>query len=53
VVALAQGEAIVFPNRLRPVRGPRGDRRVQVRHGIARVRSGERTTLGIIFPDAK
>ena len=53
VVALAQGEAIVFPNRERPVRGPRGDRRVQVRHGVARIRSGHRTTLGIIFHDAK
>jgi hypothetical protein len=53
VVALAQGEAIVFPNRERPVRGPRGDRRVQVRHGVARVRSGQRTTFGTIFHDAK
>lgn len=53
VVALAQGEAIVFPNRERPVRGPRGDRRVQVRHGVARIHSGQRTTLGAIFHDAK
>jgi len=52
VVGLAQGEAIVFPNRERPVRGPRGDRRVRVRHGVARIRSGQRTTLGIIFHDA-
>jgi len=53
VVALAQGEAIVFPNRERPVRGPRGDRRVQVRHGVARIHAGRRSTLGIIFHDAK
>jgi hypothetical protein len=53
VVALAQGEAIVFPNRERPQRGPRGDRRVQVRHGVARLHSGQRTTLGTIFHDAK
>jgi hypothetical protein len=53
VVSLAQGEGIVFPNRERPVRGPRGDRRVQVRHGVARVLSGHRATLGIIFHDAK
>ena len=53
VLALEQGEAIVFPNRERPARGPRGDRRVQVRHGVARLRSGRRTALGIIFHDAK
>ncbi len=53
VVALAQGEAVVFPNRERPLRGPRGDRRVRVRHGVARVHAGQRTTLGIIFHDAK
>ena len=53
VVALARGEAIVFPNRERPQRGPRGDRRVRVRHGIARIQAGARTTLGIIFHDAE
>jgi len=53
VVPLAQGEALVFPNRIRPARGPRGDHRVQVRHGIARVLSGHRATLGLIFHDAK
>ena len=53
VVALAQGEAIVFPNRERPQRGPRGDHRVRVRHGVARVQAGQRTTLGIIFHDGK
>jgi hypothetical protein len=53
VLALEQGEAIVFPNRERPERGARGERRVQVRHGVARIRSGVRTALGIIFHDAK
>ena len=53
VVALGQGEAVVFPNRERPAPGPRGDRRVRVRHGIARLHSGRRTTLGIIFHDAR
>lgn len=53
VIVLAQGEGVVFPNRERPVRGPRGDRRVQVRHGVARVLSGHRATLGILFHDAK
>lgn len=53
VVVLAQGDAIVFPNRERPTFGPRGFRRVQVRHGVARIHAGERTTLGVIFHDAK
>jgi hypothetical protein len=47
-----QGELLVFPNRYRPVRGTRGDYRVQVRHGVSRLRRGERLTLGIIFHDA-
>jgi len=53
VVALEQGEAVVFPNRERPQRGPRGDHRVRVRHGVARLRAGKRMTLGMIFHDAK
>ena len=53
VIALSRGEAVVFPNRERPDRVPRGDRRVQVRHGVARVLSGHRATLGLIFHDAK
>jgi hypothetical protein len=53
VLALGPGEAVVFPNRERPERSARGDRRVQVRHGVARIRSGARTTLGIIFHDAQ
>jgi hypothetical protein len=52
-IALAQGEAIVFPTRERPVPGPRGFSRAQMRHGVSVVRSGERTTLGIIFHDAE
>jgi hypothetical protein len=48
----AQGELVVFPNRLRPVRGIRGDYRVNVRHGVSRLRAGERHTLGVIFHDA-
>ena len=52
VVPLAQGEAAVFPNRWRPVRGARGDRRVVLRHGVAEIRRGERLTLGVIFHDA-
>jgi hypothetical protein len=48
-----QGQLLVFPNRLRPVRGSRGDYRVNVRHGVSKLRGGERYTLGIIFHDAK
>jgi hypothetical protein len=51
-IALAQGEALVFPNRERPVQGSRGFYRVQVRHGVSRLHSGTRLTLGIIFHDA-
>jgi uncharacterized protein len=50
---LGLGEAIVFPNAVRPVAGPRGDARALMRHGVSELRSGERLTLGIIFHDAK
>jgi hypothetical protein len=52
VVPLAQGEAVIFPVRHRPLRGARGVYRTTMRHGVSRVRSGERYTLGIIFHDA-
>jgi hypothetical protein len=52
VVALAQGEAVIFPVRHRPVQGSRGVYRATMRHGVSRVRSGLRQTLGIIFHDA-
>lgn len=52
-IVLGRGELVLFPNRLRPVPGARGDYRVNVRHGVSRVRSGHRRTLGIIFHDAK
>jgi uncharacterized protein len=52
VVPLAQGDAVVFPVNHRPVPGPRGVSRAAMRHGISRLRSGERLTLGIIFHDA-
>jgi hypothetical protein len=52
-VVLEQGQFIVFPNQLRPVAGSRGDYRVKVRHGVSRIRSGHRRTLGIIFHDAR
>jgi hypothetical protein len=52
VVPLRQGDAVVFPVRERPVQGARGIHRVQMRHGVSRLRSGVRFTLGIIFHDA-
>ena len=52
VVPLQQGEAVVFPVRERPVRGTRGVYRVNMRHGVSRLRSGRRHTLGLIFHDA-
>jgi uncharacterized protein len=52
VVPLRQGDAVVFAVHHRPVHGTRGVYRVNLRHGVSRVRSGHRHTLGIIFHDA-
>jgi hypothetical protein len=52
VVPLNRGDAVVFPVHHRPVRGTRGVYRVTMRHGVSRLRSGHRHTLGIIFHDA-
>jgi hypothetical protein len=53
VVSLQRGEAVIFPVRHRPVQGARGVYRVNMRHGVSRLRSGSRHTLGVIFHDAK
>jgi hypothetical protein len=53
VVTANQGQAIIFTTRYRPVKGSRGYYRVNLRHGVSRVHSGTRYTLGIIFHDAK
>ena len=53
VVPLGRGDAAVFPVRERPARGSRGWHRRAMRHGVSRVRSGLRVTLGIIFHDAR
>ena len=53
VIVPRQGEIIIFTTRYRPVHGSKGYYRVNVRHGVARVRSGTRYTLGVIFHDAK
>jgi hypothetical protein len=53
VVPLGFGEGVIFPVRHRPVAGTRGTYRVTMRHGVSRLRSGRRHTLGVIFHDAK
>lgn len=53
VVTADCGQAIIFTTRYRPIKGARGYYRVNVRHGVSRVHSGTRFTLGIIFHDAK
>jgi hypothetical protein len=53
VVPLRQGDGVVFAVHHRPVRGTRGAYRVTLRHGVSRIRSGRRLTLGIILHDAE
>jgi hypothetical protein len=53
VVPLHKGDGVVFAVNHRPVRGSRDEYRVTLRHGISKVRSGHRHTLGIIFHDAE
>ena len=53
VVPLRQGDAVAFAVHHRPVQGTRGFYRVNMRHGVSRLRSGRRYTMGIIFHDAK
>ena len=52
VMPLEQGDAVVFAVHQRPVAGSRGTYRVNMRHGVSRIRSGQRYTLGIVFHDA-
>ena len=53
VVPLRRGDAVVFAVHDRPVQGTRGTYRVRMRHGVSRLRSGHRHTVGVIFHDAK
>ena len=53
VVPLGQGDGVIFAVNHRPAQGARGSHRVKLRHGVSRVRSGHRRTLGIIFHDAQ
>ena len=52
VVSLCQGDGVIFAVHQRPIQGTRSVYRVNLRHGVSRVRSGQRHTLGIIFHDA-
>lgn len=52
VLSPRQGDAVVFAVHHRPVQGTRGSYRVQLRHGVSRLHSGQRHTLGLIFHDA-
>ena len=52
VVSLSEGDGVIFAVRERPAQGARGAYRVNMRHGVSRLRSGERFTLGVIFHDA-
>jgi hypothetical protein len=52
-VTIPLGHGMVFPNRYRPAAGARGDHRLNVRHGVSTVHSGERVTLGVIYHDAR
>jgi uncharacterized protein len=52
VVPLHRGDAVIFPVSQRPVAGSRGFYRVTLRHGVSRIRSGTRYTLGVILHDA-
>lgn len=53
VVSLRQGDACIFAVHRRPLQGGRGYYRVNMRHGVSRIRSGQRYALGIIFHDAR
>ncbi len=52
VVPLRQGEGVIFAVNERPIQGARGPYRVRMRHGVSRLLSGQRHTLGVIFHDA-
>lgn len=51
-LTLRQGEGLIFANQFRPIEGVRGPYRASIKHGVSRIRRGERFTLGIIFHDA-
>lgn len=52
VITPEQGQMLIFTTRYRPAKGSRGYYRVNVRHGVSRIRKGRRYTMGVIFHDA-
>ena len=52
-ITMEQGDVLIFPNKHRPVEGKRGYYRVNVRHGVSPLRSGERYALGVIFHNSE
>ena len=52
-ITTEQGEIVIFPTQFRPVKGKRGHRKTSMRHGVSRVTTGTRDTLGVIFHNAK
>jgi uncharacterized protein len=52
-ITIGRGQLLIFPNRIRPLAGRRGHYQANVRHGVSKVRSGTRHTLGVIFHDAE
>jgi len=53
VVIGGQGQILIFATRYRPVKGSRGYYRVNLRHGVSRVKRGTRFTLGVIYHDSQ
>jgi hypothetical protein len=53
VIPLERGDAVVFASRYRPGQGTRGVHRLNMRHGVSRLRDGDRYALGIVFHDAQ
>ena len=53
VIPLRRGDGVIFAVSRRPVRGIGRSYRVNLRHGVSRIRSGHRYTVGIIFHDAR
>lgn len=47
-----KGDMLIFTTNFRPVKGSKGYYRVNMKHGVSEIHSGERHTLGIIFHDA-
>jgi hypothetical protein len=52
VLPLTKGDAAIFAVNSRPMKGTRGDYQVKLNHGVSKLRTGKRHTVGVIFHDA-